>query len=197
MTARLLCLLVQWVLGVTAAQALSFSTVVIDAGHGGPDGGCVWNGLVEKRLCLDTAQRLERLLKSKGLRVVMTRRTDAEVSLESRAAIANRYKGAIFVSIHFNASKDRRVSGMEVFYRSQTGRLLAGKILRSMDVNLKGTNRGLFVGDFKVLRTTRMPAVLIECGYLSNRTEATRCGTVSHRQGLAQAIAQGILATRS
>jgi N-acetylmuramoyl-L-alanine amidase len=179
------------------AQALTFGTVIIDPGHGGKDGGCVWHGLVEKKLCLDTAQRLERLLKAKGLRVIMTRRSDEHVELEDRAVIANRYSKAIFVSIHFNASKDRSISGMEIFYRSDSGKTLARKILRSMDQNLKGVNRGVFLGDLSVLRRTLMPAVLIECGYLSNRTESQRCGTPSHRQELAESIASGILGSRS
>lgn len=194
---RLLLLLAWFIGGSLPAMALSFSTVVIDAGHGGEDGGCVWNGLIEKKLCLDTALRLERLLKAKGLRVVMTRRSDSTVSLDERAIIANRAKKAIFISLHFNASRDRSISGMEVFYRSATGKTLAAAILRKMDLNLKGMNRGLFHSDFKVLRGTVMPAVLIECGYLSNRTEAARCGTPAHRQQLAEAIAVGILATRS
>ncbi len=184
-------------LGCPLARALSFGTVVIDPGHGGRDGGCVWNGLVEKKLCLDTAQRLERLLKAKGLRVIMTRRTDVHVELEDRAATANRNSKAVFVSIHFNASRDRSISGMEIFYRSASGKKLAGNILRRMDQNLKGVNRGLFRGDLSVLRRTLMPAVLIECGYLSNQTESKRCGTVAHRQGLAESIASGILASRT
>jgi len=179
------------------AQALTFGTVIIDPGHGGKDGGCVWHGLVEKKLCLDTALRLERLLKAKGLRVVMSRRSDEHVELEERAVIANRYSKAVFVSIHFNASKDRNISGMEIFYRSDSGKTLARKILRSMDQNLIGVNRGVFLGDLSVLRRTLMPAVLIECGYLSNRTESQRCGTAAHRQRLAESIASGILGSRS
>jgi N-acetylmuramoyl-L-alanine amidase len=179
------------------AWALSFSTVVIDAGHGGKDGGCVHHGLIEKKICLDVALRLERTLKAKGLRVVMTRRTDSFVSLEQRAAIANRQKNALFVSIHFNASRDKSISGMEVFYRSDKGKTVAAKILRSMDVNCKGVNRGIFYQDLKVLRATRMTAVLVEGGYLSHKTDSSRCATAYHREELAKAIARGILAARS
>jgi N-acetylmuramoyl-L-alanine amidase len=177
--------------------ALSFSTVVIDAGHGGKDGGCVHNGLIEKKLCLDLALRLERLLKAKGLKVVMTRRTDTFVDLDDRAAIANRQRNAIFVSIHFNATRDRSVSGMEVFYRSASGKAVASKILRSMDLNLKGRNRGVIYQDLKVLRATRATAVLVEGGYLSNKTDASRCATIAHREEMAKAIVKGILASRS
>lgn len=182
---------------VSSAQALTFNTVVIDAGHGGKDGGCVWNGLVEKKICLDTALRLERVLKAKGIRVIMTRRTDVFIDLEHRARLANKYSKAVFVSVHFNASKIRSRSGMEVFYRSAKGKVLAASILKKMDINLKGVNRGISSNNFKVLTATTMPAVLIECAYLSNYTEARRCATSTHRQELAQSIASGILATRS
>lgn len=181
----------------TSVQALTFNTVVIDPGHGGRDGGCVWNGLIEKKLCLDTALRLEKILKARGLRVVMTRRTDVDVDLDRRAAIANKAGKSVFVSIHYNATRDRSISGMEVFYRSSRGKVLASKILRWMDVELKGIKRGIYYSDFKVLRGTLMPAVLVECGYLSNRTESRRCGTAAHRQEVAEAIAKGIIASRS
>jgi len=179
-----------------STHALSFSTVVVDAGHGGKDGGAAWNGLVEKKLCLDVAQRLERVLKTKGLKVVMTRRSDTFVDLDDRAGLANRQPKSIFVSIHFNASRKTSISGIEVFYRSARGGTLARSILRSMDRRLTGVNRGVFHSDFKVLRATLMPAVVIECGYLSHKTEAKRCGTATHRQAIAEAIAAGVLAAR-
>ncbi|MDZ4288479.1 MAG: N-acetylmuramoyl-L-alanine amidase [Prosthecobacter sp.] len=179
-----------------AARALSFSTVVVDAGHGGHDGGCVWNGLIEKRLCLDVAKRLETALKKRGVRVVMTRRTDTFVKLEDRARIANRNSRSVFVSIHFNASRDKAISGMEVFYRSDRGKVLARSILRSMDNRLIGKNRGVIHGGFKVLRSTLMPAVVVEAAYLSNKTEAGRYSSPANRQALADAIAAGIIAAR-
>jgi N-acetylmuramoyl-L-alanine amidase len=188
------------VLGAAAspALALTFTTVVVDAGHGGHDGGCAWNSQVEKRLCLDVAKRLETALKKRGLKVVMTRRTDVFVPLGDRAAIANRYPRSVFVSIHFNAARDRSVSGMEVFYRSDKGKVLARSILRSMDNRLVGKNRGIVHGGFKVLRSTIMPAVVVEAAYLSNKAEAARYGqSTANRQALADAIAAGILAARS
>ena len=180
-----------------AAKALTFGTVIIDAGHGGHDGGCVHTGLVEKRLCLDVAKRLETVLKKRGLKVVMTRRTDSFVPLGDRTAIANRNSRSVFVSIHFNASLNRAISGMEIFYRSDRGKVLARSVLRSMDNRLVGKNRGLKHGGFKVLRSTLMPAIVIEAAYLSNKTEAVRYGqSTANRQALAEAIAAGILAAR-
>lgn len=178
------------------ALALTFSTVVIDAGHGGKDGGAVWNGLIERNLTLDVAKRLDSVLRARGIRTVMTRKTNSTVELLTRAAIANRYRSSVFVSIHFNASRNRSISGIETHYRSSRGRELAGYVQRSLDKRVTGINRGLRYNNYKVLRETKMPAILVECGFISNKTEARRCGSSAHRQALAEAIASGILAAR-
>jgi N-acetylmuramoyl-L-alanine amidase len=177
-----------------AAQTLRFSNVVIDAGHGGKDGGSVWNGLIEKKLCLDIAKRVEVGLKSRGLKTTMTRRTDTFVELSQRARLANRVPSSIFVSVHFNGSRKTLISGGEVYYRSARGRVLASAISRSIKSRVTGGTRGIFHGNYKVLRETQMPAVLVECGYLSNKREAARCATPEHRHKLAEAIVNGILA---
>lgn len=178
------------------AQAIPFSTVVIDAGHGGKDGGTAWNGLVEKNLCLDTALRLQKVLKAKGIRTVMVRTSDKTVELEDRARLANRYSSSVYVSIHFNASLNKAVSGFETYYRSPRGRVLALSVQRQLDLQLKGINRGVAPAEWKVLKETRMPAILVECGFISNLTESRRCGSAAHRQDLAQAIADGLLRAR-
>jgi N-acetylmuramoyl-L-alanine amidase len=180
-----------------AAQTLRFSNVVIDAGHGGKDGGSVWNGLIEKKLCLDVAKRVEAGLKSRGLKTTMTRRADTFVELSQRARLANRIPSSIFVSVHFNGSRKTLISGGEVYYRSARGRVLASAISRSIKSRVTGGTRGIFHGNYKVLRETQMPAVLVECGYLSNKREAARCATPTHRQKLADAIVNGILAVRA
>jgi len=180
-----------------AAQTLRFSNVVIDAGHGGKDGGSVWNGLIEKKLCLDVAKRVEAGLKSRGLKTTMTRRADTFVELSQRARLANRVPSSIFVSVHFNGSRTTLISGGEVYYRSPRGRVLASAISRSIKSRVTGGTRGIFHGNYKVLRETQMPAVLVECGYLSNKREAARCATPAHRQKLADAIVNGILAVRA
>jgi N-acetylmuramoyl-L-alanine amidase len=185
-----------WFLLVGPVSALTFSRVVIDAGHGGVDGGTVWNGLIERNLTLDVAKRVESLLKARGVGTAMTRRSNVTVSLDSRARIANRYTSAVFVSIHFNADRNRSVTGFETFYRSSRGRALAGAVQRSLDQKVTGRSRGIRYRDYSVLRGTMMPAILIECGFISNKSEAARCGSSSHRQKLAEAIAEGIIAAR-
>ena len=195
--AACLALLVSGAGTEAVAQSIRFSTVVIDAGHGGIDGGSVWNGLIEKKLCLDVAKRLEVGLKSRGIKTVMTRRTDTFVELEQRARIANRVPASIFVSVHFNGSRKTIISGGETYYRSTRGKTLASAINRSIKSRVPGGTRGVFFGDYKVLRETQMPAVLVECGYISNKREAARCADSTHRQKLADAIVSGLLAVRA
>jgi len=175
------------------AYADAFTAVVVDAGHGGADPGTRWHGLVEKNLTLDVAKRVETVLKRNGVTTAMTRRTDKTVSLDARAAQANRYRSALLVSIHFNANRIQGISGYETFYRSSKGRRIAASVQRSLTANIRGNNRGITSFGYAVLKRTKGPSILIECGFISNKAEAARCGTAAHRQKLAEAIARGIL----
>ncbi|RBP37751.1 N-acetylmuramoyl-L-alanine amidase [Roseimicrobium gellanilyticum] len=172
------------------------AVVVIDAGHGGSDRGTRWNGLSEKNLTLDVAKRVETILKRNGVTTVMTRRTDRAVALESRAAIANRYRNSLFVSIHFNSTRLTAIKGIETYYRSDRGRKVAYTIQQSLISKVSANNRGIKRGNYAVLKHTRGTAVLVECGFISNKAEASRCGSAAHRQKLAEAIARGILRSR-
>jgi len=91
-------------------------TVVIDAGHGGQDGGATHYGLKEKYLALDVAKRLRSALDQAGFTVVMTRETDTFLPLSRRPAVANSLPADVFVSVHINANRDHGVSGTEVYY---------------------------------------------------------------------------------
>ncbi len=193
--AVLLLVTVLWPAGVQGQ--FKFGTVVIDAGHGGKDPGSIWYHRVEKDLSLDVAKRVEAGLRAKGLKTVMIRRTDTFVELSQRARIANRVPASIFVSIHFNGSRKTIISGGEVYYRSSRGKTLASAISRSIKSRVTGGTRGIFYGSYKVLRETQMPAVLVECGYISNKREALRCADPAHRQKLADAIVSGVLAVKS
>lgn len=190
-----------WTLGALLmlawqVQVSAFDTVVIDAGHGGKDPGSRWNRLVEKTIALDVAKRLESALKERGLRTVMTRTTDRYVELEERANISNRYPGAVFVSVHFDASRDTTARGYTTHYRSKKARVLAASIQSAMKQRVPGRSRDIDWQDFKVLRATKGVAVLVECGFISNPSEAANCRTTTHRQKLAEAIASGIAAVR-
>ena len=192
-----------WVIGLLIlavscgiSSAARFSTVIIDPGHGGKDKGAYWGGVRESRLNMKVAQQLEGLLKKRGIRTVMTRRSDVFLSLGSRAAIANRYRSAVFVSIHFNASTNRSIKGAETFYWGSTGKMIAGAIQRRLPSRVKTVNRGIKRRGFTVLVQTRCPAVLVECGFISNSRERGRCSTRWYQQTAARAIYDGLMACR-
>ncbi|MBK1825902.1 N-acetylmuramoyl-L-alanine amidase family protein [Haloferula rosea] len=178
------------------AEAARFSTVVIDPGHGGKDKGAYWGGVRESTLNLKVATKLEALLKKRGIRTVMTRRSNVFVSLQSRVAMANRYRSAVFVSIHFNASTNTTIKGAETYYWGTTGRMIAGAIQRRLPARVVTRNRGARRHGFTVLTQTRCPAVLVECGFISNSRERARCSTDWYQETAARAIYDGLMACR-
>lgn len=184
-------------LAVSAAGGIKrFETVVLDPGHGGKDRGAIWGGVEEAKLNLAVALRVEEMLKARGVNVVMTRRTDKTVSLRSRAAIANRHKDAIFVSVHFNACLQRSVRGAETFFYGLQGKVLAYEIQRQLIGHAKMRDRKIRKRSFSVLVNTRCPAVLVECGYISHTAERKRCNTKAFQKLAAEAIVNGLMEYR-
>ncbi len=168
-------------------------TVVIDAGHGGHDrGGIPGQRIAEKDMTLDVALRLRNVLSASGYRVVMTRSTDVFVPLGGRVAMANSYRNAIFVCIHFNATGRSGASGIETYFYSRDSLPLASAIHYYVTGGAPSANRGVRRRGYYVLRKTSIPAVLVECGFLTNPTEAAYAQSVSYRQKLAEEIAAGI-----
>jgi N-acetylmuramoyl-L-alanine amidase len=168
-------------------------TVVIDAGHGGHDrGGIPGQRVSEKAMTLDVAQRLRNILESSGYRVVMTRNSDVFVPLGTRCAIANSYRNSIFVSVHFNSAKRRGASGIETYFYGRDSLALASAIHHYVSGTAPSENRGVRRRGYYVLRRTNVPAVLVECGFLTNPTEAAYAENASYRQKLAEAIAAGV-----
>lgn len=173
----------------------TFHTVVIDAGHGGRDSGAASRaGGAEKNATIRVARLLEEKLRAAGFHTVMTREDDTYVPLETRAAISNRQRNAIFVSIHFNDSPNRGIRGVETYYCSRVAVPLAEKIECSLAE--LAPRRGVLRANFRVLRKNRFPAVLAECGYLSNPREGSRCANAAYQQALAARLAEGITAQR-
>ncbi|MFZ4764247.1 MAG: N-acetylmuramoyl-L-alanine amidase family protein [Roseimicrobium sp.] len=182
-------------LGVSQARA--FDTVILDPGHGGHDRGAAIGYVFEKHLALDTARRVEKLLRSKGLNVVMTRSTDVFIPLGGRSAVGNSKRNAIFVSIHYNYSRGGSGNGLETFWCHEDSSQLAGYIQAYIVQESRMTNRGVKHANFHVIReTTRNPAVLVECGFVSNSSERSRMLAGDYRNKLAEGIAKGILAYR-
>ena len=168
-------------------------TVVIDAGHGGHDrGGIPGQRVAEKDMTLDVALRLRNILSANGYHVVMTRSTDVFVPLGGRVAIANSYRNAVFVCIHFNATGRSGASGIETYFYSRDSLALASAIHYYVAGGAPSENRGVRRRGYYVLRKTNIPAVLVECGFLTNPTEAAYAQTASYRQRLAEEIAAGV-----
>ena len=194
-------------------------TVVLDPGHGGHDRGAVCRYGYEKDFALDVARKLRPLLQAKGLRVIMTREGDYFVPLEVRAQIANAARNSIFVSIHFNATdRDPNATGFEIFSFTPRGApstsddwvtptslsmqagsevdaqsmALSACIYHSLLGHIPEFDRGIKRARFAVLRLTRVPAVLVEGGFLTERGESQLIAEKDWRTKLAQAIAVGI-----
>ena len=174
------------------------SLVIIDPGHGGPDPGAIGiRGIRETDVVLDVSKRVKQLLSEKGVRVRLTRKSEIDLDLPPRVLFANRTGADIFVSIHANASqgKKRNINGLETFYyRGWRGRLLAKRIQKHiLRVSPGSPDRGVKQGKFYVIKNTRMPAVLVEIGFLTGRLDARRLEQSIHRKRIAFAIAKGIL----
>ena len=159
---------------ISSAEARKVSRVIIDPGHGGKDKGAHRGSVYEKDLALKVAFLVEKMLKEKGMPVTMTRRNDQFISLRGRADIANRYNNAIFISIHFNAHTGTSLNGVETYYHSDLGQKLAAHVHLRMLSQLQPRNGNTRQRkDLGVLKATRCPAILVECGYISNPAEAT------------------------
>ena len=173
-------------------------SVVIDPGHGGPDPGAIGiGGLRETDVVLEVSKLVEKILSEKGVKVRLTRKNEVDLDLPPRVSFANRSDADIFVSIHANASRGKRrdINGLETFYyRGWRGRLLAKGIQKQiLRVSPGSPDRGVKQGRYFVIKNTRMPAVLVEIGFLTGRLDARRLEKTSHRKRIAYAIAKGIL----
>jgi len=175
----------------------TFKTVVVDAGHGGKDSGAYRRyGPPEKLVTLDVAERLDRKLRESQLKTVMTRSSDVFIPLDERVNIENSQKNAIFVSVHFNDSRRRGIRGFETYYHSSTSFDLASRIQEKLMSIPHSANGGVHTANFRVLRNATCPAVLVECGYLSNRNEGKLARDSEYRELLADRIAEAIVEQR-
>jgi len=196
-----------------------FTLVVLDPGHGGQDSGAICGAVFEKDLTLDIAQRVDRLLQAQGLATLMTRVGDSYVSLQDRAAVTNRARDCIFVSIHFNESK-KVVNGVETYYAEHqdapaprlvswlpffqgpaaenptlASQSLARFIQEAMVARTKAPDRGTKGEQFFVIAHVDVPAVLVEAGFL-NKEDIAKLDSNDYRDQMAAAISEGILRYR-
>ena len=174
-----------------------FTTVIVDAGHGGHDRGArAVSGLHEKHLALDTSARLAKELRRRGFHVIETRQSDVFIPLGRRVDISNHTGNAIFVSVHYNWARRQAPRGIEIYYYNPRSAPLAANILQQTLRAYPTTNRGVKRNTYFVLRKNRRPAVLCELGFLSNPTDNRYVQNAMVRQRLAERIADGIAASR-
>ena len=195
--------------------------VVIDAGHGGSDNGATSRLGNEKTYTLDTAYRLDAILRAAGFKTVFTRRTDVFVDLYERAHIASLYPDYCFVSIHFNSAMEE-ARGLETYCLSPRGaastssayltrgdiqtlpgndydtqNILLASMVHSEIIKLNPgdatADRGVKRARFVVIKQNVLPAILVEGGFVSNHFEAARVNRSDYRQTLAQSIARGVI----
>ena len=188
-------------------------TVIIDAGHGGEDGGAVGvDGSYEKDINLDIALYVEEILSSCGIDTVLTRDTDIllydkgsdyeghkkQQDLETRKQIAQQYENAVFVSIHMNSFSDGKYRGLQVYYspNNDLSALLADKVQNFTKESLMSYNhRKIKKADSSIflLRELYCPAILIECGFLSNTEDCALFASEEYRDKLSFCIAASVL----
>ena len=188
---------------VAHPMPLSRKIIVIDAGHGGWDPGMVASKVEEKHINLSIAQKLQVYLEQAGATVVITRHDDADLAksksgdMNARRLIANTSHGDIFVSIHQNSFGSSSVKGAQVFYfnESDNSQKLAncvqGRIKEFVDTGNKFQAKAN--SNYYVLKQTAMPAVLVECGFLTNYNERQKLQTDEYQEKMAWGIYLGIL----
>ncbi|MFT3868024.1 MAG: N-acetylmuramoyl-L-alanine amidase [Nibricoccus sp.] len=211
--------------GYLQASVPDLRVIAIDPGHGGVDNGAQNTrlGLMEKKLTMDVAVRLARILRLEGFKVILTRETDTKIELPIRSVTANTYGADLFVSIHFNSlPRDTKTHGVEIFTFAPAGvcstdasggrvddtendpspvnkydhwsSLVAYFMHREMIGTLKTFDRGKKIAHFGVLRSLNCPGLLVEAGFLSSEMEARKISTGEYRQEIAESIAKGIRA---
>ena len=184
-----------WLSNESWTPSLKGRTIVVDPGHGGSADGASYGGVKESDLNLSIAQHLAEELRRYGANVVMTRTGDQDVSLSGRAAIANRVKADLFLSVHCNASlTNASASGIYTAYHSgsaksrQAAVLLKDAMISAASQPDMGAHQR---DDLAVLRLTNMPAVLLECGFMSTPAELELLQQPEHQKKLSQGAAWG------
>ena len=195
-------------------------TIIVDAGHGGRDIGASYKGIIEKKITLRLALKLKKQLTHRGYKVYMTRSTDKHRSLKQRTDFANAKKGSLFLSLHTNAAPRRKSNyiykGIEVYYlRSRTKRTryrdrkiytspwkvrksyklckcISDGMVKSVRKKHVVLNKGVKRNNFWVLRGTKMPSILIENGYITDKYEGRRLTQNSYQDLLVKGIVNGV-----
>lgn len=184
-------------------------TVVVDAGHGGVDGGSVgkFTGVIESNLNLIYAKNLREKLTAYGFRVVMTRsdgnglydplaKNLKKSDMKKRKEIIESSNADLVLSVHMNSYPRESSHGSQVFFAkgNESGEKLACSVQQELKSLLNNTNKTAKVGDFFIVNCTSLPACLIECGFLSNREEESLLQTKDYQDKFCYAVTCGVIA---
>lgn len=177
------------------STALLGKTIVLDPGHGAHDAGASGNGLQEKNVVLDVGLRTRTKMIDAGAKIVMTRSDDTFLSLTNRTTIANNSGADSFISIHSNAAENPAAHGSEVYYNNTfagpESKRLAEEIQKELVKRIGTYDRGEKTANFQVIKYTRIPSILVELGFITNKDDAAKLGSSTYRQKAADAIFYG------
>nr|MDH3164078.1 N-acetylmuramoyl-L-alanine amidase [Bacillus licheniformis] len=179
-----------------AAEPLSGKTVYVDAGHGGEDSGAVGNGSLEKDVNLEVAMLIDEKLKEEGADTVASRTDDTFLTLEDRVAKASKNASDLFISIHANSAVPE-ASGTETYfdstYQAADSERLASDIQERLPDALGTRDRGVKESGFYVIKNSQMPSVLVELGFITNKTDADKLESPEYQEKVADAIADAVV----
>lgn len=197
-TFLLVMLMIPWL----ASSVIPVLSVGIDAGHGGKDPGALGaSGLKEKDVTLSIAKHVAYLLQEAGVSVHLTRNTDERLAQNQRSDLQARVRAAdnsgvdLFISIHTNSFHDKRVRGPRTYYQpnSIAGQQLACCIQTALCASAGCGAIAPYAEDFLVTRETRMTAVIVEVGYISNPKDEQLLAQPAYQRQLAAVIVKGVL----
>ena len=196
----------------TMATPVSSKTIIVDAGHGGEDGGAVSdNGVSEAEINLKIALKLQQLLEQSGSNVVLTRSDDNAIydvdkktlrekknsDIRNRVRIGNNSSADIFVSIHLNKIPENQYYGWQTFFKdgNEDGKLLATCIQSNLNETIQKENKRvpLKISNVYIIKHVEIPTVIVECGFLSNPQEEKLLQQEEYQNKLAWGIYNGIM----
>ncbi len=192
---------------LTASKAYNGITILLDAGHGGRDGGSVGvNGTVEKEINLTYTLKLKEKLINSGYRVELTRKNDDGLysnlaknkklsDMQARFNIIKKTNPSLVISIHMNSFPDHSVSGANTYYRAsdEASQKVANLIQASLNTYCGAPNTLAKPGDYYILNCSYYTAVLIECGFISNPTEELKLNDEAYLNSLTDAICSALM----
>ncbi len=218
---RLFCVTFAFILGLTALGVVASYitkptkpiyitnlTIVLDAGHGAEDGGCVgsFTNIKESDLNLIYTKKVGAFLTALGVNVVYTRQSDDPLyspfdkdkklsDMQKREQIANKANPQAVISIHMNKYSDPKSCGAQVFYNEQSknGELLAKSIKEELVKNIENARELHLAGDYYMVNCISAPSVIVECGFLSNKEEELLLQTEEYQNKLSYTIFLGIV----